>query len=157
MKNRVKISVDGKSFTLMGEATEEHMRVVASYIDEKMAEVRKKAKVVERDSALAYVLTSLNVADDYFKEKERSEFLESRLRKLAQQLEEMQRQLEQAQSIDLSEEMEKRIKIMEERVEQAEKGKIEAENKLDDYLMAMERNQQSVSRYPVKTKYRKNK
>lgn len=155
MKNRVKISVDGKSFTLMGEATEEHMRVVASYIDEKMAEVRKKAKVVERDSALAYVLTSLNVADDYFKEKERSEFLESRLRKLAQQLEEMQRQLEQAQSIDLSEEMEKRIKIMEERVEQAEKGKIEAENKLDDYLMAMERNQQSVSRYPVKTKYRK--
>lgn len=157
MKNRVKISVDGKSFTLMGEATEEHMRVVASYIDEKMAEVRKKAKVVERDSALAYVLTSLNVADDYFKEKERSEFLESRLRKLTQQLEEMQRQLEQAQSIDLSEEMEKRIKIMEERVEQAEKGKIEAENKLDDYLMAMERNQQSVSRYPVKTKYRKNK
>lgn len=155
MKNRVKISVDGKSFTLMGEATEEHMRVVASYIDEKMAEVRKKAKVVERDSALAYVLTSLNVADDYFKEKERSEFLESRLRKLTQQLEEMQRQLEQAQSIDLSEEMEKRIKIMEERVEQAEKGKIEAENKLDDYLMAMERNQQSVSRYPVKTKYRK--
>ncbi|MBR5590152.1 MAG: cell division protein ZapA, partial [Anaerotignum sp.] len=33
MKNRVKISIDGKSFTLVGEETEEHMRQVATYID----------------------------------------------------------------------------------------------------------------------------
>ena len=35
MKNRVKISIDGKSFTLVGEESEEHIRSVAAYIDEK--------------------------------------------------------------------------------------------------------------------------
>ena len=69
MKNRVKISIDGKSFTLVGEESEEHIRSVAAYIDEKMTEVREKAVAVTLDSSLAYVLTSVNVADDYFKEK----------------------------------------------------------------------------------------
>ena len=36
MKNRVKITIDGKNFTLVGEETEEHMREVAAYIDKKM-------------------------------------------------------------------------------------------------------------------------
>ena len=67
MKNRVKISIDGKSFTLVGEDSEEHMRQVASYIDEKIAEMREKAIAVTMDSSLSYVLTSINVADDYFK------------------------------------------------------------------------------------------
>ena len=65
----MKISIDGKSFTLVGEETEEHMRQVAEYIDQKMTEIRQKAVAVTLDSSLAYVLTSINVADDYFKEK----------------------------------------------------------------------------------------
>ena len=32
MKNRVKISIDGKSFTLVGEESEEHIRSVAAYM-----------------------------------------------------------------------------------------------------------------------------
>ena len=42
MKNRVKISIDGKSFTLVGEESEEHIRSVAAYIDEKMTESVKR-------------------------------------------------------------------------------------------------------------------
>ncbi len=61
MKNRVKITIDGKNFTLVGEETEEHMREVAAYIDKKMTEVRQKAAVVALDASLAYVLTSINV------------------------------------------------------------------------------------------------
>ena len=79
MKNRVKISIDGKGFTLVGDESEEHMRQVASYIDEKMTEVREKAVAVTLDSSLAYVLTALNVADDYFKEKAYVSELEGRL------------------------------------------------------------------------------
>ena len=79
MKNRVKISIDGKSFTLVGEESEEHIRSVAAYIDEKMTEVREKAVAVTLDSSLAYVLTSVNVADDYFKEKAYTAELEGRL------------------------------------------------------------------------------
>ncbi|MBQ7757739.1 cell division protein ZapA [Anaerotignum sp.] len=115
MKNRVKISIDGKSFTLVGEESEEHMRQVASYIDEKMAEVREKAIAVTLDSSLAYVLTSINVADDYFKEKAYTAELEGRLIGMTARVEELVAKLEEA-----------------------EKARDEAENKLDEYTLAME-------------------
>ena len=115
MKNRVKISIDGKSFTLVGEETEEHMRQVAEYIDLKMTEIRQKAVAVTLDSSLAYVLTSINVADDYFKEKAYTAELEGRLLGLTTRMQELAN-----------------------RLEEAEKAKEEAEAKLDEYALAME-------------------
>lgn len=82
VKNKVKISIDGKSFTLMGDETQEHMHNVAAYIDGKMKEIRRTSQSVSLDSSLAYVLTSINVADDYFKEVERSLELEAQLDEL---------------------------------------------------------------------------
>ena len=115
MKNRVKISIDGKSFTLMGEETEEHMRQVATYIDHKMTEIRQKAVAVTLDSSLAYVLTSINVADDYFKEKAYTAELEGRLIGMAA-----------------------RVQELADRLEEAERAKEAAEAKLDEYALAME-------------------
>ena len=115
MKNRVKISIDGKSFTLVGEETEEHMRQVATYIDHKMTEIRQKAVAVTLDSSLAYVLTSINVADDYFKEKAYTAELEGRLIGMTA-----------------------RVQELADRLEEAEKAKEAAEAKLDEYALAME-------------------
>ena len=115
MKNRVKISIDGKSFTLVGEETEEHMRQVAAYIDQKMAEIRQKAVAVTLDSSLAYVLTSINVADDYFKEKAYTAELEGRLSGMTARAQELAK-----------------------RLEEAEKAVEAAEAKLDEYALAME-------------------
>ncbi len=115
MKNRVKISIDGKSFTLVGEETEEHMRQVAAYIDQKMTEVRQKAVAVTLDSSLAYVLTSINVADDYLKEKAYTAELEGRLLGMTTRAQELVQKLDEA-----------------------EKAKEEAEAKLDEYALAME-------------------
>ena len=115
MKNRVKISIDGKSFTLVGEETEEHMRQVAAYIDYKMMEIRQKAVAVTLDSSLAYVLTSINVADDYFKEKAYTAELEGRLTGMTARAQELAKRLEEA--------------------EQAVEA---AEAKLDEYALAME-------------------
>ena len=115
MKNRVKISIDGKSFTLVGEETEEHMRQVAAYIDQKMAEIRQKAVAVTLDSSLAYVLTSINVADDYFKEKAYTAELEGRLIGMTA-----------------------RVQELADRLDEAVKAKEAAEAKLDEYALAME-------------------
>ena len=115
MKNRVKISIDGKSFTLVGEETEEHMRQVAEYIDRKMVEIRQKAVAVTLDSSLAYVLTSINVADDYFKEKAYTAELEGRLIGMTA-----------------------RVQELADRLDEAEKAKEAAEAKLDEYALAME-------------------
>ena len=115
MKNRVKISIDGKSFTLVGEETEEHMRQVAAYIDQKMAEIRQKAVAVTLDSSLAYVLTSINVADDFFKEKAQTAELEGRLTGLTARMQELS-----------------------DRLEEAEKAREAAEARVDEYALAME-------------------
>ena len=115
MKNRVKISIDGKSFTLVGEETEEHMRQVAAYIDQKMAEIRQKAVAVTLDSSLAYVLTSINVADDFFKEKAYTAELEGRLTGMAARMQELS-----------------------DRLEEAEKAREAAETRVDEYALAME-------------------
>ncbi len=98
MKNRIKIYVDGKSFTLVGEETEIHMQAVSNYIHEKIVEIRKNAAAVRLDTSLAYVLTALNVADDYFKEKERVAELEGRNLGLLARLEELASQLEEARA-----------------------------------------------------------
>lgn len=97
MKNRIKISVDGKSFTLVGEETEEHMREVAVYIDDKIKEVRKSGVAVRMDTSLAYVLAGLNVADDYIKEKEKRAELEGRNLGLSTRLEQLVPQLDETQ------------------------------------------------------------
>jgi cell division protein ZapA len=115
MKNRVKISIDGKSFTLVGEETEEHMRQVAAYIDQKMAEIRQKAVAVTLDSSLAYVLTSINVADDFFKEKAYTAELEGRLTGMTARMQELS-----------------------DRLEEAEKAREAAEARVDEYALAME-------------------
>lgn len=111
----MKISIDGKSFTLVGEESEEHMRQVASYIDEKMAEVRERTVAVTMDSSLAYVLTSINVADDYFKEKAYVAELEGKLLGMTA-----------------------RVQDLSTKLEEAEKVREDAENKLDEYTLALE-------------------
>lgn len=113
MKNRIKIIVDGKSFTLVGEETEMHMQAVASYIDYKIVEIRKNAAAVKMDTSLAYVLAALNVADDYFKEKEKVAELEGRNLGLSTRLEELVFQLDEAR-LEIAE--------LKENFNQAEKG-----------------------------------
>lgn len=145
MKNRVKISIDGKSFTLVGEETEEHMRQVAAYIDEKMTEVRQKAVAVTLDSSLAYVLTSINVADDFFKEKAYTAELEgrligmtTRLQELAAKLEEAEAAREEAERLASADGWESKLELLEEKLRLSEKARENAENKLDEYTMALE-------------------
>lgn len=136
MKNRIKIQVDGKTFTLMGEGTEAHLKEVSSYIDEKMRHVRENAAAIKLDSSLAYVLTSLNVADDYFKEKEYRAELEGRVLGLTARLEEMTRLLEDATNRTQDSELGLRVKELEEELLNEQREKLDAQNKLDEYTLA---------------------
>ena len=102
LKNKVKITIDGKTFTLMGQESEEHMKDIAAYIDTKMQEVRQNSKAVANDTSLAYVLTSINVADEYFKNLEHNfalqkmiEILRSEILAQKECMEELERDIEQ--------------------------------------------------------------
>lgn len=117
VNNKVKISIDGKTFTLMGPESEEHMLQVAEYIDQKMTEIRKNSKAVAIDSSLAYILTSINVANDYFKEVKQHLEQESCIEDLRLQI-----MAEKAKTADLQEQL-----------EQLERDKKRLERKLQEY------------------------
>ena len=122
VKNKTKITIDGKSFTLMGQESEEHMQQVAAYIDRKMQEIRRNSKAVAVDSSLAYILTSINVADDYFKE--------------LQQTLEMQECLDDAQMQIIAERTQR--EQLEEQLEKIERDITKLRRKLQEYQMEEE-------------------
>lgn len=168
VKNRVKITVDGKSFTLVGYESEEHMEKVASYIDKKIKELRENSVTISMDANLAYILTSLNVGDDYFKRLELIQNLETEKKEVDKCLEEAL--LQQKKAERRVKELEQRLQIiqkqknsqiaeysekvqqLEHKISTMEKARQQAENKLDGYIMAMESNNNDSSRGPNRVK-----
>ena len=68
-KNHVQVMIEGKLMTLVGTESPEYMKSVAEYIEEKNKEIRSGENGRKMNVAMASILTSINVADDYFKEK----------------------------------------------------------------------------------------
>lgn len=64
-KNRVSVRIMGQEYKLVSDEPLDYMQNVASYVDEKMMEIAKSNKKLS--TAMIAVLTSLNVADEYFK------------------------------------------------------------------------------------------
>ena len=71
--------IDNKPFILMGEESEEHIKQVADYINLKIKEVKEISPRIASDFRMTHVLTSINVADDFFKEKEKNAILSKQL------------------------------------------------------------------------------
>lgn len=81
-KNKVRVTIHGRMLTVMGAESEEYMKRVAEYIDDKLRELRKSSPQMISDTDLSYILTSVNVADDYFKEIEKNIMLEEEVQRL---------------------------------------------------------------------------
>ena len=95
-----------------------------------MAEVRQKAAVVALDASLAYVLTSINVADDYFKEKAYCAELEGRLlgmteraKELSEKLAAKEAEIAAKEAEQAGREWEQRLKDLEDRLAFSEKAR----------------------------------
>ncbi len=91
MRNSTRVTVDGKSFMLRGEATVEHIQQVAEYVDAKIREIRSEAVAVRLDPTMAYILTALNVADDFVKAENKVAEVESELIDLENENEELRK------------------------------------------------------------------
>jgi len=91
-KSRVKIVIGGKNLTLMGYETEEHIKNVAAYIEEKLRTIKSNASR-SLDASLTFVLTSINVADDYFKEVDKNKGLQEKIEILEQENRDLRKKL----------------------------------------------------------------
>ena len=76
VKNTAQVVIGGKIITLGGYESEEYFQKVASYINNKIAELSEMPGYTRQPVETKHTLLSLNVTDDYFKAKAQAEKLE---------------------------------------------------------------------------------
>ena len=92
-KNKTEVLIDGKIYTLSGYESEEYLQRVATYINNKLAELKKLDGYARLSQELKSILLELNVADDYFKAKNQVEMFEEELAQKDQELYDLKHEL----------------------------------------------------------------
>ena len=92
-KNKTEVLIDGKIYTLSGYESEEYLQRVATYINNKLAELKKLDGYARLSQELNSILLELNVADDYFKAKNQVEMVEEELAQKDQELYDLKHEL----------------------------------------------------------------
>lgn len=76
-KNYAEVLIDGTVFTLAGTEDEGYLRRVAAYLNEKIGEVKRVPGFSRMNADYQTLMVQLNLTDDYFKEQERADTLET--------------------------------------------------------------------------------
>ena len=107
-KNKTEVLIDGKIYTLSGYESEEYLQRVATYINNKLAELKKLDGYARLSQELKSILLELNVADDYFKAKNQVEMVEEELAQKDQELYDLKHELisTQIKLVDAAKELE---------------------------------------------------
>lgn len=78
-KTRLTVSIYGKNYTIVGDESSEYIRTLAGYVEEKMHQIAQgNARL---DTGRLAILSAINIADDYFRLRQKVEELEKQLEK----------------------------------------------------------------------------
>lgn len=69
-KRKMEVIIDGKVYTLAGEEPEEYMQRIASYVNNKMQELKAVPSYKKLSKDMQGILLALNISDDLYKTKE---------------------------------------------------------------------------------------
>ena len=69
--NDVEVIINNKRYTLCGYESDAYLHMVANYLNDKHIEMKKSDNFMRMDQDMKGILVQLNIADDYFKEKEK--------------------------------------------------------------------------------------
>lgn len=93
-KNKVNVFIGGRNFTVVGNETEEYVKSIAAYVNEKLNEVQIKNNRL--NDSMAQILVAFNIADDYHKIYSELKQLKSEIVEPMEKYEEIQDMLEKA-------------------------------------------------------------
>lgn len=79
-KNDTTVLIGGNVYTLIGDESAEYIQRVALYINNKLEEIKKSENARKLNTKLVSVLLEINIADDFFKAKGKTEELEKLLK-----------------------------------------------------------------------------
>ncbi len=127
-KNDVEVLIDGRKYTICGFESAEYLQQIASYINRKFIEFKKKDYYARLDLDLRKILLAINIADDYYKMKKKANEYRTENELKDQLVLDMKHEIlhlqEDVQARD------KKIGELEKDMEQAEKKIIELETRL---------------------------
>lgn len=92
-KNMVQVLIDGKIYQLCGYEDEDYLNKVASYINNKLSELREAEGFRHQDREAQITMAYLNIADDYFKSKKQADVLEMEMESRNQEIHNLKREL----------------------------------------------------------------
>ena len=92
VKNTAQVVIGGKIITLGGYESE-YFQKVASYINNKIAELSEMPGYSRQPMETKHTLLSLNITDDYFKAKKQAEIFEQDLQQKDQEMYELKHEL----------------------------------------------------------------
>lgn len=72
----IEVIINNKRYTLSGYESEEYLQKIASYINSKHVEFRNKDAYKFLDADLKNILMQINIADDYYKTRDRIKDIE---------------------------------------------------------------------------------
>lgn len=78
-KNITEVVIAGKIISISGEEDAAYMTEVASFINDKLAEIQKIENYGRLSAEHKQILLGMNLADDYFHEKKKNQILETEL------------------------------------------------------------------------------
>jgi len=87
--NTVTIRIAGKDYHIVGTEPEEYIQKIGHYVDKKMSSMIEAGEN-NLSTVMASVLTSVNIADDYFKERDKANQQKTRMNELEKKLRDTQ-------------------------------------------------------------------
>ncbi len=127
-KTDIPVVISGKVFTLSGYEDEDYLQSVATYINNKIEELKQLDDYQRMNSEYQGVLLALNIADDYFKAKNQADHTANDNNDKEQQLYELRHEVIEAQikheaSLKLVEEYKEQVNALQRKIVQLEAEK----------------------------------
>ena len=127
-KNDVEVLIDGRKYTICGFESAEYLQQIASYINRKFIDFRKKEYYARMDLELRNVLLAINIADDYYKANKKASEYRTENELKDKMVLDMKHEIIELQETITKQDAER--KKLETSLEQAEKKNIELETRL---------------------------
>ncbi len=129
-KNNTEVVIDGRVYTLCGYESEEYLQKVASYINNKIAEVKQSDNFRKQPVDIQEMLIQINLADEYFKIKKLTDSLESEVTSKDKEIYDLKHEMIAAQiKIDS---LEQEIKSLQDSITNYQKSIVRLETELSD-------------------------
>lgn len=132
-KKSTDVLIGGKVYTLSGYEEEEYLAQVAAYINNKLAEFNEREDLRRLPADMKATLLELNLADEYFKAKQKIEKFEAEMEEKEEELYELKHDLISYQ-VRL-EDVQEKIDTLESENKELKGAKSRLESSLEDVLL----------------------